>query len=103
MEKFDWEGLANMLLDEKCEIEDPNAAAIWLMSSGYTFDDLEYLMFDWKSIPELKAYHNYLEFWKKDHQGPEFEGMEPVCYSEFEENEYEEHPELYNDPEEGDN
>lgn len=34
-----------------------------------------------------KRYVNYLHSWYKEHAAPEFEGMEPVCFKEFCDNE----------------
>lgn len=34
-----------------------------------------------------KRYINYLRSWYREHAAPEFEGMEPVCFKEFCDNE----------------
>lgn len=38
----------------------------------------------------VKAYQKYLRQWYADHSGPAYKGMEPVCFNEFIDNEYEE-------------
>ncbi len=50
-------------------------------------DDTEYP----DDEPELQAeYQLYVEQWKKNHSGPEYAGMEPACFDEWYDNEYQE-------------
>ena len=53
---IDWERLANDLLDRFADVESPNDAAEWLLSSGYTVDEVVTLGFDKESVDRIDSH-----------------------------------------------
>lgn len=60
---------------------------------GLTSEEKSYFEVDSEDKPQslsgselmiaLHQYDEYVKQWKKDHAGPEFEGMEPACFEEW--------------------
>lgn len=52
---IDWERLANDLLDHLVDTQSPNELASWLLTTGYTADELITLGFDKEAVDRIDS------------------------------------------------
>lgn len=52
---IDWERLANDLLDHLVDTQSPNEVASWLLTTGYTADELITLGFDKEAVDRIDS------------------------------------------------
>lgn len=54
---IDWERLANDLLDHLVDVQSPNEVASWLLTTGYTADELITLGFDKEAVDRIDSHY----------------------------------------------